>query len=58
MMPRWARRMFALPGLPTTDLQATITARTLRSTLLVVPEERRTNPHLTAARLRLGLTAA
>ena len=58
LMPRWARRMFAAPGLPTTDLQATITARTLRSTLLVVPEERRTNPHLTAARLRLGLTAA
>ena len=58
LMPRWARRMFAAPGLPTTDLQATITARTLRSTLLVVPEDRRTNPHLTAARLRLGLTAA
>jgi len=57
MMPRWARRMFALPGLPTTDLQATITARTLRSTLTVVPEERRTNPHLTAARIRLGLAA-
>jgi len=56
MMPRWARRMFALPGLPTTDLQATITARTLRSTLAVVPEERRTNPHLTAARIRLGIT--
>ena len=55
MMPRWARRMFALPGLPTTDLQATISARTLRSTLTVVPEERRTNPHLTAARIRLGL---
>jgi len=57
LMPRWARRMFALPGLPTTDLHATITARTLRSTLLVVPAERRTNPHLTAARLRLGLPA-
>jgi len=55
LMPRWARRMFALPGLPTTDLQATITARTLRSTLLVVPEDRRTNPHLTAALGRLGL---
>jgi uncharacterized protein (DUF2236 family) len=55
MMPRWARRMFALPGLPTTDLQATVTARALRSSLLVVPEDRRTNPHLTAARIRLGL---
>jgi uncharacterized protein (DUF2236 family) len=56
MMPRWARRMFALPGLPTTDVQATLTARALRSTLLVVTEERRTNPHLTAARMRLGIT--
>ena len=55
MMPRWARRMFALPGLPTTDLQATVTARALRSSLLVVPEDRRTNPHLTAARIRLAL---
>jgi uncharacterized protein (DUF2236 family) len=55
LMPRWARRMFALPGLPTTDVQAALAARTLRSTLLVVPEERRTNPHLTAARIRLGL---
>jgi uncharacterized protein (DUF2236 family) len=55
LMPRWARRMFALPGLPTTDLQATVTARALRSTLLVLPEERRTNPHLAAARIRLGL---
>jgi uncharacterized protein (DUF2236 family) len=55
LAPRWARRMFALPGLPTTDLQATVTARTLRSALLVVPEERRTNPHLAAARMRLGL---
>ncbi len=55
LLPRWARRMFALPGLPTTDVQAAITARTLRSTLLVVPDERRTNPHLAAARIRLGL---
>jgi uncharacterized protein (DUF2236 family) len=55
MMPRWARRMFALPGLPSTDLQATVTARALRSSLLVLPEDRRTNPHLTAARIRLGL---
>ncbi len=55
LMPRWARRMFALPGLPTTDVQAALTARALRSTLLVVPEERRTNPHLAAARIRLGL---
>jgi hypothetical protein len=27
----------------------------VRSSLLVLPEDRRTNPHLTAARIRLGL---
>ncbi len=54
LMPRWARRMFALPGLPTTDLQAALSARALRATLLAVPDERRTNPHLAAARLRLA----
>ena len=55
LMPRWARRMFAMPGLPSTDLQATVSARALRAALLAIPEERRTNPHLTAARIRLGM---
>ena len=55
LMPRWARRMFALPGLPTTDLSATVSARTLRTALVALPESRRTNPHLRAAQLRLGL---
>jgi uncharacterized protein (DUF2236 family) len=55
LMPRWARRMFALPGLPTTDLSATLSARALRSALAAVPDARRTNPHLAAARIRLGL---
>lgn len=58
LLPRWARRMFALPGLPTTDLQATVSARAVRSTFLLLPEARRTNPHLTAARMRLGLIPA
>jgi len=55
LLPRWARRMFALPGLPTTDLSASLSARAIRTALLAVPESRRTNPHLTAARMRLGL---
>jgi hypothetical protein len=29
-LPRWARRMYGLPGLPTTDLTATMTLRGLR----------------------------
>lgn len=55
LLPRWARRMFAMPGLPTTDLSATVSARAIRAVLVAVPESRRTNPHLTAARIRLGL---
>lgn len=55
LLPRWARRMFALPGLPTTDLSASVSARAIRTALVAVPESRRTNPHLTAARIRLGL---
>ena len=31
LLPRWARRMYGLPGLPTTDLTATLTSRTIRS---------------------------
>jgi len=55
LLPRWSRRMFALPGLPTTDLQASLSARAIRAALVAVPESRRTNPHLAAARIRLGL---
>ncbi|MCU1664803.1 MAG: hypothetical protein QOI36_3561 [Pseudonocardiales bacterium] len=29
-LPRWARRMYGLPGVPTTDLGATVALRTLR----------------------------
>jgi uncharacterized protein (DUF2236 family) len=37
MLPRWARRMYRFPGLPTTDLAATLTGRAIRSGLLAVP---------------------
>ncbi len=57
LLPRWARRMLSMPGLPTTDLSASVSARAIRAALLAVPESRRTNPHLTAARMRLGLLA-
>jgi uncharacterized protein (DUF2236 family) len=58
LLPRWARRMFALPGLPTTDLAAAVSARLLRTGLVALPESRRTSPHVAAARTRLGLSAA
>ena len=36
-MPRWARRMYGSPGLPTTDLSATLALRALRATLSRIP---------------------
>ncbi|MGH3326204.1 MAG: oxygenase MpaB family protein [Streptomycetales bacterium] len=54
MLPRWARRMYALPGLPTTDLAASITGRALRSGLLALPPAVREGPHRKAARARVG----
>jgi len=38
MLPRWARRMYRLPGLPTTDLAATASGIALRAGLLALPE--------------------
>ena len=55
MLPRWARRLYSLPGLPTTDLAATAAGLALRSGLLVVPAALRNGPHLRAAQERLGL---
>jgi uncharacterized protein (DUF2236 family) len=52
MMPRWARRIYRFPGLPTTDLGATLALRALRLAALQIPEERRTSPMVLAARAR------
>ncbi|MBK5306513.1 MAG: DUF2236 domain-containing protein [Frankiaceae bacterium] len=54
MLPRWARRLYRMPGLPTTDLAATAAGRAFRSGLLVVPERLRHGPELKAARARVG----
>ncbi len=54
MLPRWARRLYSLPGLPTTDLAATAAGLAFRSGLLVVPTGLRTGPHLKAAQQRLA----
>ena len=55
MLPRWARRMYRLPGLPTTDVAATAAGLAFRSGLLVVPEALRHSPHVKSAHARLGL---
>jgi uncharacterized protein (DUF2236 family) len=52
-LPRWARRMYGLPGLPTSDLAATITLKGLYRTTHVVPEQWRYSPD---ARRALRLT--
>ena len=44
LQPRWARRMHGLPGLPTTDLAATLALRGLRSAVMALPETWRQGP--------------
>jgi uncharacterized protein (DUF2236 family) len=55
LLPRWTRRLYGLPGLPTTDLSATIAARSLRAGLLTLPRRYREGPAYLAAQERLGL---
>ncbi|MGI5168557.1 oxygenase MpaB family protein [Spirillospora sp. CA-253888] len=43
-LPRWARRMYGLPGLPTSDLAATLTLKGLYRTTRVIPEQYRYSP--------------
>ncbi|MFI0482142.1 oxygenase MpaB family protein [Actinomadura sp. 9N215] len=49
-LPRWARRMYGLPGLPTSDLAATLTLKGLYRTTRVVPERYRYTPDARRAR--------
>lgn len=53
-LPRWARRLYRLPGLPTTDLAATAGLWALRTATLALPAVAREGPHLKAARARLA----
>ena len=52
LMPRWARRMYRLPGLPTTDIGTTAALRVLRLAALQIPERRRLHPLVLDARRR------
>jgi uncharacterized protein (DUF2236 family) len=54
LLPRWARRFYKLPGLPTTDAGATAAVRALRRSLLALPASVREGPHQKAARERLA----
>ncbi len=57
LLPRWARRMYRLPGLPTTDIGASLAARAVRTSLLAIPSALRDGPHVKAARARLATRA-
>ena len=52
MLPRWTRRLYGLPGLPTTDLAATVNGRVLRGLANRVPQAH--NPAHRAALARVG----
>lgn len=53
LLPSWARRMYRLPGLSTTDAAATVGVRALRASLQRLPLQWREGPALRAARERL-----
>jgi uncharacterized protein (DUF2236 family) len=55
MLPRWARRLYRLPGLPTTDLGATAAGIAFRTGLLAIPDALRDGPHVKAAKARMAL---
>ena len=38
LLPRWARRIYRMPGLPTTDMTATLTLRGLRAAIETLPD--------------------
>lgn len=57
LLPRWARRLYSLPGLPTTDLAATVAARAFRTAALAVPASIRESPYKRAALERVGRSA-
>ena len=55
-LPRWARRLYGLPGLPTTDLGASVTLRWLRAASSVLPATIREPPAYRAAKERMART--
>ena len=55
-LPRWARRMYGSPGLPTTDLGASLTLWSLRTATSVLPAQLREPPAYRAAKRRAAET--
>ena len=53
MLPPWARRLYGLPALPTTDLAASLAGRAVRRTARTVPGHFAESPAYREARRRL-----
>lgn len=51
LLPRWARRLYGAPGLPTTDVAATVAIRAVRQSALLVPSQLRDSPDVKRAKL-------
>jgi uncharacterized protein (DUF2236 family) len=58
LLPSWARRLYGLPGLPTTDLAASLTSRALRSAIRAVPQRVIEGPVYRAAMARAARSRA
>jgi uncharacterized protein (DUF2236 family) len=58
LLPPWARRLYGLPGLPTTDVAATLGSRALRSALRMIPTRALEGPLYRAAMQRAAADTA
>lgn len=54
MLPPWARRLYGLPGLPTTDLGASVAGRVVRQSVLLLPDRFIAHPAHLKAKERLA----
>lgn len=57
LLPPWARRIYGLPGVPTTDPIATVSARAIRLALRAIPEKVFRGPIYNAAMIRAEAAA-
>nr|WP_240939830.1 oxygenase MpaB family protein [Planosporangium flavigriseum] len=57
LLPRWARKLYGLPGLPTTDLTASVSTRALRLSLRALPRNLREGPIYKSAMARAARVA-